>query len=422
MSDIEVNGKAAQRVFITNGVEEGKANIGSVSGLNDLSSDAWGRQKVIIDKSLFHGICSQGIPSDIWVKKLNGVEVVDGSIDTNIRDENGATVIKSNVLGARYSLVGKRHPRYQPNRGHLFSDSSFVIGAGSGTLYVVRRTTFDGVTTDYSRTPIVSTLREFGHVNDVQFQWRGVGDYNWFVDLDKALKEELLGTLNRLSVSNPAMPAFYEAVKGSHTVGNVLRNNSCVRWGLGTEENGVFFEYEYEDDRDARIEMGCCDISSEGGTDASLTYGSVNSGDVTIAGSEDSVVLAIRVPLTRTINTTTGTFEAYNTRDLILSAINTGQNDEQTLKVFYTRDASAISATWARNWSDDVDFANYDNVVSFDSTKAVEIFSTRVETDLPYLKDTGKILTNGDYIIVVMNPVGVGGDIVTSTIEFEAEK
>lgn len=424
MSDLEVNGKSAQRVIVVNGTEEGKTNTGAVTGLNDLSSDAWGRQKVVIDKSLFHGICTQGIPEDLWIKKLNGVEVIDGSLDTNIRDENGAAIIKSTTLGQRYTLMGKRHPRYQPNRGHLFSDSSFIIGAGSGTLYSCKRTTFDGVTTDYTRIAVASVSREFGHVNDIQFQWRGVGNYKWFVDLDKILTEEILGTLNRLSIANPALPAFYEAVKGSHTVGGVLRNNSCVRWGLGTELNGVFYEFEYEDDRDARIEMGCCDISSEGGDNESLTYGSATSGDVTIADTIDSVVLAIRVPLTRTINTSTGTFEDYNTRDLILKAINTGQNDEQTLKVFYTRDPTAIDAgvAWTRNWSDDVEFVNYNDVVSFDSNKAVEIFSTRVETDLPYLKDTNKILTNGDYLIVVMNPVGPGGDIVTSTIEFEAEK
>jgi len=41
---------------------------------NGLGKDAWGRNKFIRDKSLFHGINTFGIGRESWKKYLNGVE------------------------------------------------------------------------------------------------------------------------------------------------------------------------------------------------------------------------------------------------------------------------------------------------------------------------------------------------------------
>ncbi len=40
-----------------------------ILGKNDLGNDAWGRQKVVFDYSLFHGIWTYDVPNRIWKQK-----------------------------------------------------------------------------------------------------------------------------------------------------------------------------------------------------------------------------------------------------------------------------------------------------------------------------------------------------------------
>lgn len=417
---------------------------------NGLGADAWGRNKMISDKSLFHGINTLGIQKEVWKKLLDGTEVTDGSIDANITDINGATCVKSDVLGNRYTLQSLQHPGYQPNRGHLFSDSSWIPNANNGKFGAVVRTTVDGVTTETFReigSVIATTLTvdgidydlSKGNVHDIQIQWRGVGNFVTYVNLENVDNNEVLGTLSDLSVSNPSLPVRYEAVKGPHTLGGLARTGSAVRFGIGTEENGILLEYQYTDNADAIVYMGCCDISTEGGTDESQVLGSAvvkrfvtHTGANSTEVAEEYAVLAFRVPAGRLINGTVGTHTVYNTRDIQINGFDIKANDEGDFSVYRTRDPAAITTNaWETNWSDDVEIAvgtsgATNQITDFLPSLMDEILFLGVEQDQGRavdLKSDNLWASNGDYYIVTFRAANNQvGDSVSCSIKLGVEK
>lgn len=417
---------------------------------NGLGTDAWGRNKFIADRSLFNGINSLGIVKEKWKKLVNGVEKLDGSADANIKDINGATCIISDSLGVRYTLRSLQHPGYQPNRGHLFSDSSWIPNANNGKFGMTVRTTVNGVTTDVfteigtvsGATLTVGSIEvdlTKGNVRDIQMQWRGVGNFEAFLNLEDVYNNEVLGTLNNLSISNPSMSVMYEAIKGGHTLGSLARTGSAVRVGLGTEENGVFLEYQYPDDSDAIVYMGCCDVSSEGGSSEIQTPGSVVTERHLTDDANDSsqdenlhAVLAFRVPTKRTINGTATTHDVYNTRDIQIKGLDIKANDEGTFQLFKTREPSNISAgQWDINWSNDVEFAegntvSLNTVTEFLPNNMDRIYVWGVEQDQGReinLEGDNLWATNGDHYLLAYKASNNGvGDFVEASIKLGVEK
>lgn len=417
---------------------------------NGLGTDAWGRNKFIADRSLFNGINSLGIVREKWKKLKDGVEILDGSADANIKDINGATCVKSDLLGDRYTLRSLQHPGYQPNRGHLFSDSSWIPNANNGKFGIAVRTTVDGTTTDTfteigsvsgAILAIGSTQVDLtkGNVRDIQMQWRGVGNFNAFLNLEDVYNNEVLGTLNNLSISNPSMSAMYEAVKGGHTLGGLERTGSAVRVGLGTEENGVFLEYQYPDNSDAIVYMGCCDVSSEGGSNEIQTPGSVVTERHLTSDANDSqqdgdlhAVLAFRVPTKKTINGTVTTHDVYNTRDMQIKGVDIKANDEGTFQLFRTRNKDNITTgQWDDNWSNDVEFAegntaSLNTITDFLPNNMDRIYVWGVEQDQGReinLEDDNLWATNGDYYLLAYKASNNGvGDFVEASIKLGVEK
>lgn len=417
---------------------------------NDLGEDAWGRNKVVFDRSLFHGINTYGIAKEMWKKYLNGTEVLDGSIDDVIRDVNGATCIKSDVPGERNTLQSLQHPGYQPNRGHLFSDSSWIPNANDGTFGVLVRTTVDGVTTDtftalgsVSETTHTVGADNFdlskGNVHDLQLQWRGVGNFKTFINLLGTSNNQVLGTLSNLSVSNPSLSVRYEAIKGAHTLGGLARTGSAVRFGLGTEENGVMLEYQYPDDSDAIIYFGCCDVSSEGGSAEVQVLGTVNAERHATDNANDSsqdqnlhAVLAFRVPATKTINGTSGTHVIYNSRDIQINGIDIKAGDEGSFYLYRTRNGANITAgQWTLNWSGDVEYAvgtlgAPNGITEFLPDNMDRLFVWGVEMDQGRaieLRDDNVWATNNDYYLLAFKAAdGLVGDNVEASITLGVEK
>jgi hypothetical protein len=65
---------------------------------NDLDVDAWGRQKAVIDKSLFHGMFTFNVPVSTWYETFNGTvrdatsfTSVDGALVCSAVATNGTT-------------------------------------------------------------------------------------------------------------------------------------------------------------------------------------------------------------------------------------------------------------------------------------------------------------------------------------------
>ena len=287
---------------------------GEYLGTNDTCVDAWGRQKVINDFSLFRGIWTFDVPNRVWEEASidsAGDWTVIAATGTNATSVDGMLNLASGTTADEgAALSSKRHPRYEPNRGHLYSTAVMcpsptadgirrwgaygedngvyfeLEGDGSNwTLYACRKS--DGtVKIRQALTMPTDFDPAKGHVYDIQYQWRGVGNYKWFVNLSTVYTDAILGTLTELSVQNPAAMASYESI--THTTTEIVLN------------------------------AGCVDISTEGGNGGNRVFQTVTTGTTLVqADATGRAVLGIKVP--RTLSYGGGTVE--NTRDTVIGKV-----------------------------------------------------------------------------------------------------
>lgn len=348
--------------------------MNNVSSSQTYSQDAWGRNKVINDISILHGMFTYSVPASIWKEEINNVEQ---SSFVNATSINGMLNLTSSLVADEKILLRTfRNPRYQPNRGHLYSSSIILPNRNSlgirrfgdftsesgeffeldnGILYGVVRTTIDGITSDDRR--IIDTTGidlESGNVFDIQKQWRGVGNYYFYINLKLVLSFGYLGTLDRLSSFDPALPISFECINKGNQV---------------------------------TINCGCVDVSSEGGQVGSTTYGSIGmtnvDGQVAIDGYNVPILVIRNKELFN---------GKINTRD-VLSLLLTAYGDQRSfIRVWATRDISSITLN-DQSWQDFADghleYLTYDQPdvitpMTFDTTKASNIFGSRVDQDTSY--------------------------------------
>lgn len=397
-----------------------------VAGKGELTLDAWGRQKSITDKSLLHGMFTNSIiPAAVFKETINGVEQ---ATFVNATSSDGLLVMQAGSAPNDETVLDSfRSPRYEPNRGHLYSVSIllpdptangerdfgmfteengafFRLKAGAN-LYACRRTTTTSggtVTVEEliapSAIPAGVDLSK-GNIYDIQMQWRGVGNICFYMG-DPATGASvcvhrmlLLNTLDNLSISNPALPVAYR----------------CQNLG-----NNVF------------IRSGCVDISTEGGTDNSHTYGSipvpVQSGDLAISGFD---VPALVVRNKRTVG------GLRNVRDLQALGLYAYADARAFVKVWHTRDDTAITLN-DQSWTDygdgSLEFIHYDNPnvttpITFDTAKAVQTFGSRVVANTTFFTPAifeGKTEIHqsaGDLLIFTLHRDN--GGVVNGGVTFE---
>ena len=356
--------------------------------VGDLYLDAWGVPKVSMPKSLFHGMFTFSVPSEYWKESINNVEQVAFANATSVNGELSFT--SNGVLNDVVVLDTFRSPRYQPNRGHLYSSSlffdnptlagqrtcgMFTEDAGIGfrlrgdgaawALYLVIRTTISTVTTDteYQITNLpVGYDPAKGNIYDIQMQWRGVGNFKAFIGDASTGASMLVLTVNNLNVVdnltifNPALPIAFE----------------CINQGA-----------------DVVIRSGCVDVSSESGEVDRGFYGSMgidnDSGQVGISG--------LNVPIIVTRNKLSDPVSGLrNTRDMI-ALLSTAYSDQRSvIRVWATRDNTAITLNdqvWVDFRDGLIEYIQYDNPnvatpMTFDTTKAILIFTARVDQDQSY--------------------------------------
>ena len=406
---------------------------GDVDGLNDLASDAWGRQKVVNDYSLFHGIWTYNVPGCIWVEEFDETE----------RTITSATSVNKElklVSGAGASVIRtKRAPRYQPNRGLLYSSSVFVDGitnTNDGTLYAVRRTTVGGVTTDNK---VEIEIDRFfpegidlskGNIFDIQSQWRGVGNVEFFINLKAVTLMNILGTLDNLSVSNPALHIAFECT-----------DTGIVRWGLFSEEDGLFFEWNFDSEQETTLRVGCVDLTSEGGRPEGKNYGSYNSGIgdsfyTTNNSDIGTVALALHIP--ETISYGGGTTHVCRDAEIKrISAI--CRSDEITVGLYYIRNTTAFDAL---SWVTPADSliqtiqGGTDNLGAFNDAALQTAFEAQVgnmelvtvrraDTDVEMIaefmmSDSPYYMSAGDFLFLVIVP-DAGTDVTFYNLELAEE-
>jgi hypothetical protein len=262
-------------------------------GVGGLTVDAWGVQKMSLPYSLFHGLWTFDIPASMWFMYEGGVQVYTS---TNIVSTGSAATLTTSAAKTALVLEGRIAPRYQPNRGHLFSTALWCPsktndgirdwGLCTAENGVGLRLKADGLLYAVLRSGGVETKEELidtsgvagfdvqkGNVYDIQYQWRGVGNYKFFVNLVHVHTFNNLGTLTALSMENPALPICFK----------------CTRTT-----------------QDVSMSIGCADISSENGSDndiqPSVAYANIskNGTDVPVISIYNPLVIGA-VTNTRTI-------------------------------------------------------------------------------------------------------------------------
>lgn len=361
-------------------------------GDDGIYSDAWGRQKVITDYSQFHGLFTYYVPNEQWLEYFNGVE----RTKTNATSSNGELKLISGA--GTTTLLAREHPRYQPNRGQLYSNSLWIDNATktNGKLYAVVRTFRDNTVFE-DRVQISGAYLNAldlskGQIYDIQMQWRGVGAITFFIGQKEVAYINNIGNNDNLTTSNPALPAGFECI-----------NDGTVRFGMFSPQCGVFFEWVFNTSQQTQLRCGCVDISSECGNDIRRFYQPAIGNEITVS---NNVILAVRVP-----ETVGG---ALNTRDFNINAFKVQSDKRGTVFIYVTRDTTALTTTgtWVSVSGGDLEiFApSVTDGTTFDIAKAelfevmpIESNTTNIAQN-PESITLKKLLSHGDYLIMV----GVG--------------
>lgn len=238
---------------------------GSTLGAGDLVVDAWGVQKVSLPYSLFHGMWTFDIPASMWFMYETGVQVYTS---TNIISEDGAA--KLDTTGKTTVLMESRQtPRYQPNRGHLFSTAGWfpaktALGQRDFGLFSAENGVFFRLKSDgllyavlkkagveaYEELIDTSVLTGFdvekNNVYDIQFQWRSAGNYKFYIGDPATGVSKLVHVIDNLgkrtstTIDDPALPIAYRATNQG---ADVVMHIGCADI---TSENGSLESYQYE--------------------------------------------------------------------------------------------------------------------------------------------------------------------------------
>lgn len=364
-----------------------------VLGDGDLTLDAYGLQKMVIPYTMFHSLFTFDVPVKMWANEINGVEE-NLLISTLVTSVNSMLNVKTAANNGDITyLHSRRHPRFQANRGHLYSASIIIPtptdaavedwGLFTDINGVFFRVKVDGelyacIQSGGSITHQEKITMPFeldltkGHIYDIQFQWHGVGDYKFFISDPKTgvLKLvhhiKLLGTLAGLSIENPSLPAAYRVTS------------------LG--DAGV-------------IKSGCVDITIEGGRDGREQYGAAETRDKSVSGTDIPVLIIYNPKL---IN------GKVNTRDIRLARI-TGTSDKRTdFTVWVTRDPTAFTGAAFNS----VNFGSYIEkdiaAIAVDTAKLQFLTAFKTEANTSNFRNNPEptaidfFATHGDYIVVTM--------------------
>jgi hypothetical protein len=381
----------------------------STLGEGDLTYDAWGVQKVSLPHSLFHGMFTFDIPEKMWFMYEGGTQVYTS---TSIVSTSGAAVLTTSAGKAALILESRVCPPYQPNRGHLFSTAVWCptktavgcvrewgvqnVDAGvffrlkaDGLLYAVQRSlTVETKEEVITTTGVAGFNVENGNVYDIQYQWRGVGNYKFFINNVLVHTFANLGTLTALSMSNPALPMSFKASTADAAIAN------CA------------------------LHVGCADLTSENGLPTREQWQSAYSQAVATNGA-DKPVLVIHNPLL------IGT--KANTRTVHLRTLSVTNTKKCIFKLWKTRSAADITGetlvagyggkyTYIQSDSTDMNVgavrATAVTVANLEFLLAVTVeVATQVETSLS-ADELDLNLVRGDYLVITNDSVNGASDVV----------
>lgn len=393
-------------------------------GTNPLWRDAWGKPKFALDSSIHHGMFTYNVPITKWYETRNNVAQTDFVRSTSVNGKLNVT--SGTTSGDETYLRTYRNPRYQPNRGMLYSGSQFVpnptatgerewgtftaesgvsFSVIDGVAYANVRTTINGTPTidnqaiDLSVIGLTIADLAFGHLYDVQYQWRGVGGYAFYIDLKLVKFIPYLGIRTELTMFNPANPFGFRC-----------KNTN------GTE---------------VVLESGCVNVDSEGGDRNGGTYGSVgtstDSGQVAISGFNVPILAIRSKPIAPN--------GRINTRDTLALLASAWSDQRSMFRVWQTREFNRITEN-QQSWQDygdgHLEYIEYDNPnvttpMSFDRVGIKPVFGCRVDQDNTYSTSalfegrTDIFMTPGDMLVFTGHRETGTGCNFGVTFEFSEE-
>lgn len=301
---------------------------GMGSGIN---LDAWGTQKIVFDKSLFHGLFTFDVSPYMWIIYEDNVEVANSASVRAASISGRLSVVSGSTAGNSCIVEGRRHPRYQPDRGLKWAASigfkdanldgvlkaGFIVNGENGVYLKTKGDGFlyacvmnDGVEIEELITFPFEIDITLGNNYDIQLQWRGVGFVRFFAANpttgrpEEIHKMNFLNTLDeKLLTRNPAFSVGYHAE-------NITQEVSL--WS------------------------GCADVTAEGGIVDREQYGEHSADRTVTSGATSGGIIALRNPALAPNG-------KINTRDLSLARVTVTADKKSTIKVYQTRDLTAIT-------------------------------------------------------------------------------
>jgi hypothetical protein len=433
-------------------LDEGRQQI---LGTNDLGVDAWGRQKVVIDHSVVHAMATFDISPKVWFVDENNVELSRADLSTRVTSKMGGfNVTSGGTLNDTTTLRGKRHPRYQPNRGWLFSTAGVLFNKGAlgtrrfggvteesgiffelteGILYatvrqsVIQRFTATASQTLFnftdgdilaSSTVYVRVKQATGTlwVNTTSFSVNTtantvtlgtastVGDIVTIIVVND-VKEDLTSALVRLEVDieketlydiqsqwrGAGDISFFINLKLVYTFRNLGVHS---RTSISNPALPIYFSCTNGGEETSML-MGCADITSEGGREDKLEYVSIaNKPQVQVPvvsiSSPDKVLLVVYSP--------TYYKGSHNTRDLHILRVGASTDANAFLNIYVTRNPTWLTTTLLLKDPLDGSAVLYDNALNSTNTAVrdlgFDITSGRLVTSLRVAADTYATLDN----------------------------
>jgi len=375
-------------------------------GKGELVNDAWGIPKFSKAFSLFHGTFTFNIPPS-WFVYENAAQVPN-SLSTVVTSVGGEAKITTTAALTNNYMESRECPRYQPNRGHLFStalrcdnptaDMTREWGLATAENKILFRLKADGLLyavlvsgsvtikeEEIDTTVIPGFDVSKGQIYDIQYQWRGAGNYFFYIGDPTTGQSKLvhtfgfLGTLTAVSIENPALPMCFKATR--------------------TTEDGSIF-------------VGCADITSENGGQIKTAYASALA-EAVVTGT-DTPVLVVKQPAQ--INGVT------NTRSIVALRLSVVCDKKATFKVWITRDPTAIigatfkpmgNGSFIETDSPDMDptavratSVDLTKLLFFTSLTAPALVRSTVES--PFGGEIRITLVRGDFLVVTCTSQGAG--------------
>ncbi len=397
--------------------------------------DAFGKHKAILDHSIFSGTFTFGVPARVWEEVswdyINEVPTLQPTFSKVGSRLNMLSVLSGTSAGNGTVARTRKYMRYQANRGQIISCSALCPNPtasasrewglstaqngimfelrGDGAdwdLFITRRT--DGtVVNDISiKAQVLDAFPNFdpskGNIYDIQYEWRGVGNFYFFVNLKLVYTLELLGTLDDLSVADPALPIAF--------VSTTLD---------GTEQE---------------LLIPCVDVSSEGGDEARTLFATASTGtDLLTLGAStvDTALLALRVPRFVDYNGNS----IFNSRGAFMDKLTTWTRDESLTSVFIFRQVNATNIdgiTWTTLPDSRMQYAvgglssALDTAFATDVATGQLVLSEWADIDVKNeivnpSKNSDFNLVPGDILVIAVRSIGAANVKSSATLYFSEE-